>query len=58
MAHPSTYPIDELLECRKGLVLQIQNHRSSMTQGNSTVSKRSPSAHNAPLFPLTTHTII
>jgi hypothetical protein len=26
LAHPNTYPIDELLECVKGLILQIQSH--------------------------------
>jgi hypothetical protein len=25
LAHPNIYPISELLECRKGLLLQIQN---------------------------------
>jgi hypothetical protein len=35
------YPIAELLECTKGLVLQIQNYRISMTQGNNRISERS-----------------
>jgi hypothetical protein len=35
--------MDELLECMKGLVLQIQNYRISMTQGNNKVFERSPS---------------
>ena len=43
MAHASTYPIEELLECMKGSVLQIQNYRVSMTQGDNRISKRSPS---------------
>ena len=43
LAHPNIYPIYELLECMKGLVLQIQNYRISMTQGNNRISKRSPS---------------
>ena len=42
LAHPNIYPINELLECMKGLVLQIQNPRVSMTQGNNRLSKRSP----------------
>ena len=29
LAHPNNYPTDELLECMKGLVLQIQNYRLS-----------------------------
>ena len=40
MAHPSTYPIDELLECMKGLVLQIQ-YRISMTQGTNRIGEES-----------------
>ena len=43
LAHPNIYPINELLECMKGLVLQIQNYRISMTQGNNRISERSPS---------------
>ena len=43
LAHASTYPIEELLECMKGSVLQIQNYRVSMTQGDNRISKRSPS---------------
>lgn len=31
LAHPNTYPIDDLLECGKGLVLWKDNHRISMT---------------------------
>ena len=38
MAQPNIYPINELLEYMKGPVLQIQNHRISMTQGNDRVS--------------------
>ena len=43
LAHPNIYPINELLECMKGLVLQIQNYRISMTQGNNRISERNPS---------------
>jgi hypothetical protein len=43
LAHPNIYPIDELLECMKELVLQIKNYRISMTQGDNRLSKRSPS---------------
>ena len=41
LSHPSIYPIYELLECMKGLDLQIQSCRISMTQGNSRISERS-----------------
>jgi hypothetical protein len=41
LAHPNIYPISELLEHVKGLVLQIQSCRVSMTQDNR-ISKRSP----------------
>lgn len=40
MAHPKVYPIYELLECMEGPGLQIQNYRSSVTQGR--LSERSP----------------
>lgn len=43
MAYPKAYPIDELLKYMKGLVLQIQNYRISMTQGDNRLSNRSPS---------------
>ena len=43
LAHPNIYPIYELLECVKVPVLQIQNYRISMTQGNDRISERSPS---------------
>ena len=43
LAHPNIYPISELLEHVKGLVLQIQSCRISMTQGNNRTSERSPS---------------
>ena len=43
LAHPNIYPINELLECMKVLVLQIQKYRIFMTQGNNRISKRSPS---------------
>ena len=42
MAHPNIYPIDELLKYMKGPVLQIQNYRMSMTQGNNRISEKSP----------------
>ena len=32
LAHPNIYPIYELLECVKGLVLQNQSCRTSVTQ--------------------------
>lgn len=40
---PQTYPIYELLECVKGVVLQFQRYRISMTQANNRISVRSPS---------------
>jgi hypothetical protein len=33
-------PIDELVKCMKRLVLQIQNYRLSMSQGNNRISER------------------
>jgi hypothetical protein len=42
MAYPNIYPICELLELVKGLVLQNQSCRISMTQGSNRISKRSP----------------
>jgi len=42
LAHLSNYPIDELLEGMKGLVLQIQNWRISKTQDNNRISERCP----------------
>ncbi|KAL6035433.1 hypothetical protein STEG23_001178 [Scotinomys teguina] len=41
IAHPNIYPIYDLLECVKGLFLWNNNHRISMTQGNSRISERS-----------------
>ena len=38
---PNIYPMYELLEHMKGLVLQIQSYRLSMTQSNNRVSERS-----------------
>ncbi|KAL6063760.1 hypothetical protein STEG23_011750 [Scotinomys teguina] len=38
LALPNSYPIDDLLEHMKGLVLQNHSHRSSMTRGNSRIS--------------------
>ena len=43
LVYPNIYPIYELLEHMKGLVLQIQSYRISMTQGNNRKSERSPS---------------
>jgi hypothetical protein len=43
LACPSIYPIDKLLECMRGLVLQIQSFRISTTQGNKRISEGSPS---------------
>ena len=43
LAHPNIYPIYELPECVKGLVLQIQSCRISMTQGNNRTSIREES---------------
>lgn len=43
LAHPNIYRIYELLECMKGLILQIQSCRFSMTPGNNSISDRSPS---------------
>ena len=39
MAHLNLYPISDLLEYMKKLVLQ-NDHRTPMTQGNSGISKR------------------
>jgi hypothetical protein len=41
--HPNIHPIYALLQHMKGQVLHIQSCRVSMAQGNSRVSKRSPS---------------
>ena len=43
LAYPNICPIYELLKHVKGPLLQIQSCRISMTQGNSRISKRSPS---------------
>ena len=44
MAHLNIYPIGILLELYiKGLILQIQSCRISMTQGNNGISKKSVS---------------
>jgi hypothetical protein len=43
VVYSNIYSINELLECMKWLDFQIQNYRISMTQGNSRISKRSPS---------------
>lgn len=42
LAHPNFYPIYKLMEHVKGLVLQIQSFRISMTKGNYSISERSP----------------
>lgn len=43
LAHPNINSICELLESMKGQVLHIQSYRISTTQGDSRVSKGSPS---------------
>ena len=43
LPHPNIYPIYELPEFMKEPVLQIQSFRISMTQGNNSISKSSPS---------------
>ena len=40
--HPNTYPIYDLLDCVKGLVLQNQSCKISTTRGNNRISKMSP----------------
>lgn len=42
LARPTIYPICELLKHGKGLLLQIQGCRVSMTQGNNRISERCP----------------
>jgi hypothetical protein len=42
LAHSNVYPINELPESMKGLVLQIQSCRISKAQGNSRISKGVP----------------
>ena len=42
LAHPNSYPIYELLERAKELVLQNRGHRIFMTLDNSRISERSP----------------
>ena len=37
LTHHNLYNIHELLECMKGPVLQIQNYRHAMTQGNNRI---------------------
>jgi hypothetical protein len=43
LAHPNTYPIDDVLERVTALVLKIQSCWISMIQGNNRTAKRSPS---------------
>ena len=43
LVHPNIYPIHELLEHLKGLVLQIPSYRISMTQDNKGLSEKSSS---------------
>ncbi|KAL6053888.1 hypothetical protein STEG23_003715 [Scotinomys teguina] len=43
LAHSNIHLIYELLEQVKEMSLQIQNSRISMTQGNNSISKKSPS---------------
>jgi hypothetical protein len=42
LAHPNIYLICDLLECMKGLVLQIHSCRISVTQGSNGIFKKSP----------------
>ena len=44
LAHPNIHLFFELLERVKGLDLQSQSYRISMTQGNNWISKRIPSS--------------
>ena len=41
LAYHNIYPIEVLLYCMKGLVLQIQNYWISNTRGNNRTSERS-----------------
>lgn len=41
LTHPSIYPINELLDCKKRLVPQIQICRVPTTQGKKRISRRS-----------------
>lgn len=41
MSHSNIYPVDELLECLKEQVLQIQNYRISIIKVNNKISERS-----------------
>lgn len=43
LAHPNNYPMNELLELGKSLLLQNQSCRISNTQGNIRISKKKPS---------------
>lgn len=43
LAHTNIYPMYELLECVKGLVLKTQRRRISLTRGYNRIAKRSPS---------------
>lgn len=43
LVHPSIHPVNKLLDCVKGLVLQIQSYKIAIIQGNNMVSERSPS---------------
>nr|XP_034372413.1 uncharacterized protein LOC117718694 [Arvicanthis niloticus] len=46
LSDANIYPSYDLLESVKRPVLQIQNCRTSMTQGNSRISETSPTPHN------------
>jgi hypothetical protein len=50
LAHLNIYSIYELLDFVKGLALQIQSCRISMTQGNNRISKRSPGRGRDPVL--------
>jgi hypothetical protein len=41
LARPQTYIICELLGCMKGLLVQIENCKISLTQGNNRITRRS-----------------
>lgn len=42
LSHPNNYPMDELPELGKSLLLQNQSCRISITQGSNRISKRNP----------------
>ena len=46
LAHANIYPIYELREPEKQLVLKSLSCRTSMTQGNNSLSESTPSEHS------------